>query len=205
MDTRGEHTGFTLIAIPAADDHKEVTMKSGISSLVLTGLLASVGFATFAQTATPEAARAPAVAASGAHHHGAMGGGKHGKMDPAKREARAAKHMAELKTKLKVTAEQEGAWTSFTTAMKPPARMDRQHPDRAEWAKLTTPERIDKMRALRTQHMAERTAAMDKREDATKAFYATLNADQKKIFDAEHARMGRHHGGHRGGHHVGGK
>lgn len=181
-------------------------MKSGITSLILAGLLASAGFATQAQTTTPDAARAPAMAASGAkHHHGAMGSGKHGTMDRAKWEAKAAKRMAELKAKLQITADQEGAWTAFTTAMKPPARMDHQRPDRAELAKLTTPERIDKMRALRTQHMAERTAAMDKREEATKVFYAALNTDQKKTFDAEHARMGRHHGGHRGGHHGDGK
>jgi protein CpxP len=175
-------------------------MKSGIPSLILTGLLASAGFATFAQTTTPEAARSPAMAASGAkQHHGAMGSGMHGKMDPAKREADAAKRMAELKAKLQIAADQEGAWTTFTTAMKPPTHMDHQRPDRAELAKLTTPERIDKMRAMRTQHMAERTAGMEKREEATKALYAALNADQKKVFDAEHARMERHHGGHHGG------
>lgn len=76
--------------------------------------------------------------------------------------------------------------------------MDHKRPDRAEMDKLTTPERIDKIRALRAQHMADRNATMDKRDDATKAFYAVLSADQKKIFDAEHARMGRHHGEHRG-------
>lgn len=63
---------------------------------------------------------------------------------------------------------------------------------------LSTPERIDKMRALRSQHMTERTSAMDKRDEATKVFYAALNADQKKTFDTEHARIGRHHGPHRG-------
>ena len=43
---------------------------------------------------------------------------------------------------------------------------------------------------------------MDKRDEATKTFYASLNAEQKKVFDAEHARMGEHHGrehGPRGG------
>ncbi|MES2585013.1 MAG: Spy/CpxP family protein refolding chaperone [Pseudomonadota bacterium] len=179
-------------------------MKSGITSLVLAGLLASAGFATFAQTAPQEAARQPAAGASSAgHHHGHMGMGKHGKMDPAKRDAMVAKRQAELKTKLKITAEQEGAWTSFTTAMKPSARKDHQRADRAELDKLTTPERIDKMRALRTQHMADRTAAMDKRADATKVFYAALNAEQRKVFDAEHARMGRRHGGHHGARHGG--
>lgn len=181
-------------------------MKSGITSIILTGLLASAGFATFAQTTSPEAARSPAIAASGAkQHHGAMGSGMRGKMDHAKREADAAKRMAELKAKLQITADQEGAWTALTSVMKPPAHMDHQRPDRAELAKLTTPERIDKMRALRTEHMAERTVAMDKREEATKGFYAALNTDQKKLFDAEHARMGHHDGGHRGGHHGGGK
>lgn len=109
-----------------------------------------------------------------------------------------AKRHADLKAKLKLTAEQEGAWTTFTGAMKPPAQMDPKRLDRAEMDKLSTPERIDKMRALRTEHMTAMNAAMDKREDATKAFYAALNADQKKVFDAEHARMGGRHGEHRG-------
>ena len=64
---------------------------------------------------------------------------------------------------------------------------------RAEMAKLTTPERIDKMRELRTQRTTEMHAAMDKRSDATKAFYATLNPEQKKTFDAETLKMGKHH------------
>lgn len=79
-----------------------------------------------------------------------------------------------------------------------PAKMqermaDMKHPDRAEMDKLTTPERIDKMRALRTQRDAE----MDKRADATKAFYATLTPEQKKVFDANTARS--HHGRERKG------
>ena len=90
------------------------------------------------------------------------------------------------------TPAQEGAWNAWTAAMKPPANLQR--PNREEMAKLTTPERIDRMRQLRTQRQAE----MDKRADATKSFYAALNADQKKVFDTETARFG--HGGPRGGH-----
>ena len=174
-------------------------MKSSITSLVLAGLLASAGFATQAQTAAPEAATAPTMAASGAkyqHHAKRM----HNKKDPAKREAMFAKRLEAVKTKLQITSDQEGAWTSFTTAMKPASRMDHQRPDKAEMAKLTTPERIDKMRALRTQYMAERTAAMDKREEATKTLYAALNAEQKKTFDAMQSRMGGHHGERDGKH-----
>ena len=108
---------------------------------------------------------------------------------------RIAKRQAELKQKLAITPAQEGAWTTWTSAMKPPANLQR--PNREEMAKLTTPERIDRMRQLRSVRMAE----MDKRAEATKAFYATLNADQKKVFDAETARFGR--GGRHGGRHHG--
>ena len=80
-----------------------------------------------------------------------------------------------------------------------PARLDRQDMD-----KLTTPERIDRMRALRAQHAAE----ADRRGEATKAFYAALTPEQQKTFDAQAHRghrmggmkggEGRHHGGHGG-------
>jgi Spy/CpxP family protein refolding chaperone len=75
--------------------------------------------------------------------------------------------------------------------MKPNAKMHENRPDRAELAKLTTPERIDKMKALRTQHMTDMNAAMDKRDQATKTLYAALSPEQQKVFDSEHARMGK--------------
>ena len=173
-------------------------MKSGLKSLVVAGLLASAGFVTFAQPMGQSAAGTPMMGASSPMQQRGMMGMR-GKMDHAKMEALVAKRLADLKAKLKVTAEQEGSWTTFTTAMKPPAALDHKRPDRAEMDKLTTPERIDKMHAQRTEHMAAMNAAMDKREDATKTFYATLSADQKKVFDTEHARMAAHLGEHRGG------
>ena len=93
--------------------------------------------------------------------------------------------MAELKTKLQISPAQEGAWTSFTQAMKPPAQGMDAMPDRAAMEKLSTPERMDKMRAMRTQRAAE----MDQHDVAVKAFYAQLNAEQKKTFDAAALRM----------------
>ena len=178
-------------------------MKSGLKSILLTSVLASAGLASFAQTAAPTTpdARPPMVGASSPRHGGGMGhdgpmGMRGHSMDPAKMEAMIAKHQTELKAKLKITAEQEGAWTTFTAAIKPPAGwMEHNRPERSEMDKLTTPERIDKIRAMRTQHMVDMNSAMDKRDDATKAFYAVLNADQKKTFDSEHARMGKHHRG----------
>ena len=86
-----------------------------------------------------------------------------------------AKRQAELKAKLAITPAQEPAWTAWTATMQPPATRPA-HPSREEIARSSTPERIDKMRALR----AERQAEMDKRADATKAFYNSLNADRRR-------------------------
>ena len=101
-------------------------------------------------------------------------------------QARMQRHMdrrtADLKAKLKLSAEQDSAWNAYVAAMKPPAVSA--HPSRAELDKLTTPERLDKMREWRKLHEAE----MDKRDDATRAFYATLTAEQKKVFDANTGR-----------------
>lgn len=187
-----------LIAMSASDPiEKEVTMQSRIQSLLLASLLASAGFAAFAQPMGSDANQSPMMGAGGGMQHGAAMGKNSGR-DPARMEAMMAKRHDALKAKLKLTPEQEGAWTTFTAAMKPPAQSGQKYPDRAEMDKLTTPERIDKMRALRTERMAAMNSAMDKREDAIKAFYATLTADQKKVFDTEHARMGGRKGEHRG-------
>jgi protein CpxP len=113
----------------------------------------------------------------------------------ARMEQRVAERMEFFKFKLKVTPAQEGAWNTWTSAMKPSANRP-QRPDRAELERLSTPERIDRMRALRAARQVEN----DKRMDATKAFYATLNADQKKTFDAASLKMLQHRGGGRGGH-----
>jgi hypothetical protein len=190
-DTRRVDTDNSLIAMSASDTRKEkeTTMQSVLKSLVIAGVLASAGFATFAQTPGQGGTGSPMMGGPGAMHHGGTMGMR-GAMDPAKMEAMMATRHAAMKAKLKLTPEQEGPWTTFTSAMKPPAAMGKNMPDRAELAKLSTPERIDKMRALRAEHMVE----MEKREEAIKAFYAILHADQKQVFDAEHARFGRRQG-----------
>lgn len=176
-----------------------------LNGLILAGLLATAGAGAMAQgTDASPAALKPATSTTATPnarpHHGEHRMGRH---DPAKMQAWMAKRQAEMKATLKITPAQEGAWTSFTAAMQPPARMmgERATADqRAEMDKLTTPERIDKMRALRTQRMTDMNAEMDKRGEATKAFYAALNPEQQKTFDAEHQKMG-HRGGHM--HHKG--
>lgn len=153
-------------------------MKTLQRHLIAAGLVAALGLGAVASAQTPPA-------------------GPAGRPDPAQREQfrarmqeRMAQRLAELKQKLQITAGQEAAWTTWTAAMKPAPH---QRPDRAELEKLSTPERIDRMRALR----AERNADMDRRMDATKSFYAQLSADQKKVFDAESLRFLR--GGRGGG------
>ncbi|PIQ52163.1 MAG: hypothetical protein COW02_10945 [Comamonadaceae bacterium CG12_big_fil_rev_8_21_14_0_65_59_15] len=108
-----------------------------------------------------------------------------GGINPTQMQARFDARNAELKAQLKITAEQEAAWNAYTEAMKPAASMmNFQRPDPAEMAKLTTPERLDKMQQLRAQRMGDMFAATDKHVAATKALYAALTPEQQKTFDA---------------------
>ena len=151
---------------------------------VATALLASLSLPSFAQTAAP--AESAAATQKAPEHHKHQRGDKRGdRMEHMKQR------MEKLKTDLKLTAAQEPAWTSFTTAMQPgerPARLDHNGME-----KLTTPERIDRMRAMRAQHAAE----ADRRGEATKTFYATLTPEQQKTFDAQ-AHRGPRMGGMQG-------
>lgn len=163
--------------------------KQLLAALMLSGL----GLAAVAQTP-------PAPAAGGPGGPGRPGVDRMEHRDPARMQQmmqeRRAQRLARLKETLQITPAQEGAWTTWTASRQPPANWKR--PDRAELERLPTPERIDRMRALRT----ERDAMMDRRAEATKVFYTVLNATQKRVFDIETARGGRGGGeGGRGGHH----
>ena len=111
-------------------------MKKWIHSLVIAGAMATVDSAAFAQ-----------MDAGPMGYYGWY-------RDPAQMAQMHAKHLSELKAKLKITANQEAAWNTFADSMKPPANMSGKRPARAELDKVTTPERIDKMRALHKEHMA---------------------------------------------------
>ena len=169
---------------------------SPLKHLVLAGLLASIGLAASAQSNPPPASATPnaPMADKAGPPHGRAHGERMGRHDPAKRQEFMAKRMAALKDKLKLTPAQEPAWTSFAASMQPPAPHGRVEP--GDMAKLTTPERIDKMRAMRAQRQAE----MDKRGDAAKTFYATLTPEQQKVFDANAMPHRPGPGGWRDGH-----
>ena len=169
-----------------------VKSNASLHRFALAALLASLGASAMAQgaPATPSTQPSPSESRMGRH-------------DPAKMQAMMAKRQADLKAALKITPAQEGAWTTYTAAMQPPVGMQaRPTPEQhAEIDKLTTPQRIDKMREMRAQRMTEMSAIMNKRGDATKALYAALTPEQQKVFDAEHKKHKGHHDGP--GHHGG--
>lgn len=123
----------------------------------------------------------------------------------AKRGELRATHLAALKESLKLAPAQEAAWNTFTQARQPgmPQKgIDRQarQAKRDEFAKLTTPQRLDKMLVMQEQ----RRARMVERAEAVKSFYAQLTPEQQSVFDAkakparQHGRNGNH--GHNGQH-----
>jgi protein CpxP len=120
--------------------------------------------------------------------------GVHGRkhlMSPEKMQEFHEKRSAELKAKLRLTPEQEASWSAFTLAMKPSSRPTTPALDHEALTKLPTPERLDKVQAMRAEYVNQHNAEMTKRNNAVKTFYASLSNDQKKIFDSETARMHR--------------
>jgi len=94
-------------------------------------------------------------------------------------------HQAELKTRLHLAAAQEGAWVAFVQGMKVPAKGMTQALDRDALAKLTTPERIEKMTAIHEANLATMQTHIKQRSEVTRTFYSQLSVEQQKVFDAE--------------------
>lgn len=166
------------------------------AATVFVALALPVGAQTPA-TPTPATATAPAIAATAeptarhAHRHAHAKAHTH---DHKAHGERMAQKVEKLKAQLQLTEAQQAEWTRYREALQPAPRAQR--PDRESFAKLTTPERLDRMRQLRTEHSAK----ADQRAEATKAFYATLTPEQQKTFDAQTLRQGKHRGGHRAPH-----
>ena len=95
--------------------------------------------------------------------------------------------MEHLKTVLQIQPAQQAAWDSYVKAMEPRPRA-KQQSERPDLRKLTTPERLDLAQQLRK----ERNAQAERRDQATRSFYASLTPSQQKAFDAISAqRHGR--------------
>ena len=97
------------------------------------------------------------------------------------------KHRARLHEQLKLTPQQEGAWTTFMDATKPrqAPMSDAAKAERQAMVSMNAPERMEKMLG----HAKDRLARMQQHLDALKTFYAVLTPEQQKIFDASHQRM----------------
>lgn len=127
---------------------------------------------------------------------GGPGGMRGGKMmgDPA---ARAEQHLAQFKTQLKLTPQQEPLWQAFTEKVKAGAALRASHMQGMPQAG-TAPERMDRM----VQHMKEHTAAMEGTNEAFKRLYDALTPEQKAVADKYHPfadHMGQKRGPRRGG------
>lgn len=176
--------------------------------LAATAAIAAFALPVLAQQPSP--ASATPAAATAASAPAAAEGRQAGLKQPGerrdfqerkeRRQAHRAQRLAALKAELRITPAQEPAWATYTAALQPGERHARlERLDSKALAELTTPERIDRMRAVR----AQRNAEADRRGEATKAFYAALTPEQQKTFDAKAHRM--HHRGkkHAGGAHGG--
>lgn len=155
--------------------------------------LAAVGFAQ--DKRTPEHEHRAQHMEQRAERHAGDPGARQAEM-----QERRAKRQAALKAKLGITAEQEPAWNAFVARTTPEPQTSHRA-KREDWAKLTTPERLDKMQA----HQAERAAAMTRHIDATRSFYSALTPEQQKLFDTQaqaHFQRAGMHGKHGGDHHT---
>jgi len=140
---------------------------------LMVGLIAGSGILAASSFAMPSAAPAGKEGCDARHAQAAH----------ARWEARRTAHLSELKEKLKLTPDQEAAWNAFTRATQPrmrPMGGDRQAM-RAEFEKMNTPQRLDRMLAM----SEARRARMLERSQAIKAFYAQLNPAQQSVFDAD--------------------
>ena len=174
-------TVFTAKQFPLSQPLKDTAMNTHWKKLLIAASFAAIGGITGAQAQTQMYYPAD-------NDPGMMGPRA---ANPARMEERINHRLSELKRKSKINASQDAAWATFAAAMKPPTTAITALPNRAEMEKLSTPERIDKMKQLRAQHQEVMKPFMDQRDDAIKTFYATLDTHQKKAFDEEQLHMMR--------------
>ena len=177
------------------------TLATALVGLSATAIAQGMAPELVAQHTTQRMSDAP-----GPHMHGARHASMSERMERMQRHR--SDRLAGLKEALKLTPEQEAARSAFVARTGPAQAGEKttaQRMSREEWRQLTTPERLDRMAAMK----AERDTAMAKRMDATRSFYASLSPEQQKVFDersmgmGRHGGMGGHHGKH-GGHYHGG-
>lgn len=133
-----------------------------IPALIITASASLVAYPSFAQPRD-------------CNGFGPMGGERQQMM----RGDRMQNHQQQLHDALKLKPEQEAAWTKFQSTH--PFANGMQRPDRSEMAKLTAPERAEKMLEQQKKHQD----AMSQHVSAMKTFYDQLTPEQKKVFDEQ--------------------
>ncbi len=105
-----------------------------------------------------------------------------------------AQRWERMKNLLQLQPQQQAAWDAYVAAMQPPVPTPPQagtkHPK-----DMTTLERLDWKAQMRKTHQKN----ADQRDQATRKFYTSLNAQQQKAFDSLHQdgkRMMRKHYAH---------
>ena len=125
--------------------------------------------------------------------HAMQAQGCHPMVDGERMGAMHKSHLAAIKKQLSLTAEQDAAWTHWVESMTPVDGTGRPDMKKADWAGLTTPQRLDKMQSMHEEHSQRMAQALARHSEATKTFYAALTEAQQKTFDQVTLRhmMGR--------------
>jgi len=132
----------------------------------------SWGFSAQAEAVATHSAK-HAMQAQGCHH---MMDGEHmGAMHKA--------HLAAIKKQLALTPEQDAAWGRWVESIMPVDGMRQPDMKKADWAGLTTPQRLEKMQSMHEEHSQLMSQSLARHSEATKTFYAALTEAQQKTFD----------------------
>ena len=147
----------------------------------------------------PDAGAGPCAAAGagcgpgmGYGMHGGRHGGMHGGMVGPETPAVTAARLSDLKTELKITSVQDGAWQAYAAVVQQQAeqrqamrtQMQAQMQDPKAAAAVDRTAQREAMMKLRSEHLAARSAAL-------KDLYAVLTPEQKALADQ---RLGGGHG-----------
>ena len=154
---------------------------------VAAGLVAGVALAVAAVThAQPFGGMGPGAGPGtgpGFAHGMGPGHGPMGNVDPS---TMADTRLADLKTQLKITAEQDTAWQAFADAAKQQASGMQALRAQMQAGSGTAPERM----AQRASAMQQRAAGMTTMSKAFDALYGVLTPEQKTIADQHFGTMG---------------
>lgn len=164
---------------------------------VLAAALASTSLLASAQNAP--AADLPARQAGQTDARTTGHGERHARM-----AERHQQRLDQLKTRLQLTPQQESAWLAYVARTGPQTHGQpaAQRGERPDLASMTTPQRIEHMKAWQ----ADRQARQQQRMEATLSFYQALTPNQQQVFDQftlpgfmrtgakAHGHGHRHHG-----------